>query len=305
MEEDYTLAKWLHGEMTEAELADFQKSADYPLYEKFAVYSGQLRTPAFDEKKMLSEVLAAPKDDIKIIPMRNKRWLLKIAASLVLFFGLSYAYLILSSTKETALYASTTTFTLPDNSAVVLNAGSNIEYKKWHWDSNRKLKLDGEAYFKVAKGKKFEVVTNLGTVSVLGTQFNVKARDKRFDVHCYEGRVKVKYQNTAVEITKGESVAFSNGSAIVIPKKIEDKPEWTVGELAFEQEHLTAIVKEIERQYNVNIDLQAVDSDRLFSGLMPAKNLDVALKIISSVYHLEYHEVSKNKFIVTPLNVKK
>ena len=304
MEEDYTLAKWLNGEMTEDELAEFQKSADYPLYEKFASYSGQLRTPAFDEKKMLDEVLSAPKDDVKIIPIRNKRWLLKIAASLILFFGLSYAYLSLSTTTETALYASTTTFALPDNSAVVLNAGSTIAYKKWHWNNSRKLQLDGEAYFKVAKGKKFDVVTNLGIVSVLGTQFNVKARDNRFDVHCYEGRVKVKYQNTVVEITKGESVAFSDGTAIVIPKKISDIPEWTVGELAFEQEHLAAIVKELERQYNVSVDLKAVDSDRLFSGFMPANNLDVALKILSSVYHLQYKEVSKNKFIVTELNVK-
>ena len=55
MEEDYTLAKWLNGEMTEDELAEFQKSADYPLYEKFASYSGQLRTPAFDEKKYLMD----------------------------------------------------------------------------------------------------------------------------------------------------------------------------------------------------------------------------------------------------------
>ena len=43
--------------------------------------------------------------------------------------------------------------TLPDHSEVVLNADSEITYKKSNWDTNRKLELQGEAYFKVAKGK--------------------------------------------------------------------------------------------------------------------------------------------------------
>jgi transmembrane sensor len=298
MEEDYILAKWLNGEMTDAELSEFQKSDDYPLYEKFKEYSGQLKTPIFNEEKMLNQVLMASKEEVKVISMRNNRWILKIAASVVVFLVLTYAYLNFSSTTETALYASTTSFELPDNSKVVLNAGSEIEYKKWNWDSNRKLKLDGEAYFRVAKGKKFEVETNLGKVTVLGTQFNVKARENRFDVSCYEGRVKVNYQNKEVIITKGERIAFADGNAIVIPKNIIDKPQWIAGELTFEQENLPAIIKELSRQYNITIELKVTNSDKLFSGSLPANNLDATLQILNSVYHLQHKKISENKFIL-------
>jgi transmembrane sensor len=298
MEEDYTLAKWLNDEMTEAELSEFQKSADYPLYEKFKEYSGQLKTPSFNEQKMLNQVLLAPKEEAKVIPMPDNRWIHKIAASVVVFLGLTYAYLNFTSTTQTALYASTTSFELPDNSKVVLNAGSEIEYKKWNWDSNRKLKLDGEAYFRVAKGKKFEVETNLGKVTVLGTQFNVKARENRFDVSCYEGRVKVNYQNKEVIITKGERVAFADGNAILIPKNTTEKPEWTAGELAFEQENLPAIIKELNRQYNITIKLKTSNADKLFSGSLPANNLEATLQILNSVYHLQHKKIGENKFIL-------
>ncbi len=305
MEEDYTLARWLNGEMTEAELTAFQKSDDYSLYEKFKEYSGQLKTPAFDEGKMLNQVLMAPKQEVKVIPIRNNRWMLKIAASFVVLLGLTFAYINFSSTTEKALYASNTSFELPDNSKVVLNAGSEIEYHKWNWNNNRKLELNGEAYFRVAKGQKFEVITNLGKVTVLGTQFNVKARENRFDVSCYEGRVKVNYQRTTVIITRGEKVAFANGKAIILPKNRVDKPEWITGELAFEQENLVNIIKELNRQYNITIELKVSNSDKLFSGAIPANNLEATLQILNSVYNLQHKQISKNKFILTEIDVKK
>ena len=49
----------------------------------------------------------------------------------------------------------------------------NVENK---WKNERSVNLDGEGFFKVAKGSKFDVETSAGTVSVVGTQFNVKNR---------------------------------------------------------------------------------------------------------------------------------
>ena len=57
MEENYKLAKWLDGEMTDAELKEFQADPDFPLYEKIKLYSSQLETPKFDENKILNTVL--------------------------------------------------------------------------------------------------------------------------------------------------------------------------------------------------------------------------------------------------------
>ena len=188
------------------------------------------------------------------------------------------------------------TFSLPDNSEVVLNSGSEIKFKKWNWNNNRTLKLDGEAFFKVAKGKKFEVETNLGKVAVLGTQFNVKARENRFDITCFEGRVKVNYKDKEIILTHGQSVSFENGSQINT-KATNQNPEWLENQIAFNKEHLRAILDEIQRQYNVSIEVKTTYPDELFTGKIPTNNLDIALKIIATTYHLESTKTESNKII--------
>src|SRR5690606_22489623 len=119
-----------------------------------------------------------------------------------------------------------TEFLLPDNSKVVLNSDSEAEYKSWNWNKKRSVELKGEAFFKVAKGKTFDVNTSLGKVTVVGTQFNVKARDNRFDVTCFEGKVKVTYKNEEVFLTPGESVTFEEGEEIEIPETKAVLPGW-------------------------------------------------------------------------------
>jgi transmembrane sensor len=297
MEENYKLAKWLDGEMTDAELKEFQADPDFPLYEKIKLYSSQLETPKFDENKILSTVLQTKKQTPKVVTLKPN-WFMRIAAVLVIGFGLFFAYNTFTPATELAENGKQTTFLLPDNSEVVLNSGSQIDYKKWNWDSNRKLELNGEAYFKVAKGKKFEVNTNLGKVSVLGTQFNVKARKDRFDVVCFEGKVKVNFNTQEVILTPGQMVSFE-GNEKIVSKTISDaKPVWLSKELSFEKEKLTAVLEEIQRQYNVTVDAKIIKSDQLFTGKIPTNNIDIALKTITSIYHLKYSKSTNSNYVI-------
>ncbi|MBQ0740845.1 FecR domain-containing protein, partial [Aquimarina celericrescens] len=84
---------------------------------------------------------------------------------------------------------------LPDGSFVDLNAGSELTHQRFFWSQNREITLQGEGYFKVTSGTNFTVTTSLGKIEVLGTQFNIKEREKLFEVNCYEGRVKVSTNN--------------------------------------------------------------------------------------------------------------
>ena len=304
MEENYKLAKWLNDEMTEAELKEFQSESDYQVYQKIKHYSSELETPDFNEQKLLSKIINSKKARPKVISIKTN-WFLRIAAILVIGIGLSFAYNTFSTSTEIAENGMQTTFSLPDNSEVVLNSGSEINYKKWKWDSNRNLNLNGEAYFRVAKGKKFQVNTNLGKVCVLGTQFNVKARANRFDVTCYEGRVKVNYEDKEIVITKGQSVAFADGKLIYQTTEIEKKPQWINGEIAFNQETLEHIVSELSRQYNIEIELKETVNNQLFTGSIPTSNLKEALQILASTYHLESNKVSEKKIILELIDVQK
>jgi ferric-dicitrate binding protein FerR (iron transport regulator) len=295
MEKNYILTKWLNDELTETELVEFKASPDFEKYEKIKNYSAQLKVSDFDEAKVLESILSHKKATPKVIPL-YKNWMFRVAAILILALGISFAMKNFATETQYAYNGEKTTFSLPDNSEVVLNAGSEIEFKKWNWNNHRGLDLHGEAYFKVAKGEKFEVETCLGKVAVLGTQFNVKARKNRFDITCFEGRVKVNYKDKEIILTHGQSVTFENGKQINTTTT-SSKPEWLENKIVFAQEKLSTILDEISRQYNVTISVKSGYSDELFTGKIPTDNLDIALQIIATTYNLETKKIDTNKII--------
>jgi len=295
MKKNRLLAKWLNDDLSPDELAEFEASPDFEKYQKIKNYTAHLEVGNLDENTMLSNILSQKKTAPKVVPL-YKKWMFKAAAIFVLALGITFAMKVFVSETETADFGKKTSFTLPDNSEVVLNSGSEIKYKKWNWDNNRHLELKGEAYFRVAKGKKFEVQTPLGKVTVLGTQFNVKTRKNRFDVVCYEGRVKVNYANTQILLTQGQSVRFENGKQVKITVN-SAKPEWMDNQICFYKENIRSLLDEVERQYNIKIELNTKDTISLFTGKLPAKDLNTALQIIGTTYHLKAKKVSDNKII--------
>lgn len=294
MDEDYKLAKWLNNELTAEELAEFKQNPDFTLYEKIKENSARLKTPAFDQDKMLSNVVATKKAT-KVVKLQQN-WFARIAAVLVIALGLSF--FIVNNFKE-KYYGTelTQTLSLPDNSEVLVNKNSSIEYKTFFWKNNRTIDLKGEAYFKVAKGKTFEVNTNLGKVTVLGTQFNVNSKDNTFEVTCYEGKVKVNYKNQELILTKGMLVTFENDSkkerktTLSMPKWASDKIE-----MSFTNQNLKTIITDIENTYNVTIKTNTIATEQLFTGKLPSNNLDVALQIIASTYHLQINKSNETSF---------
>ncbi|QSW88605.1 FecR domain-containing protein [Flavobacterium endoglycinae] len=296
MKKNHLLAKWLNNDLSQDELAAFEASPDFEKYQKIKKYTDHLMIDDSDEDAMLSSILKQKKETPKVIPI-YKTWLFRAAAIFVIALGITLAFKMTVHETETAALGERTSFSLPDHSEVVLNSGSEIQYKKWNWDTHRYLELQGEAYFRVAKGRRFEVQTKLGKVSVLGTQFNVKARKNRFDVVCYEGRVKVNYANQQILLTHGQGVSFENGKELKMTIT-SVKPEWIENRISFYKENIRTILDEVERQYNISIELNAKDTTSLFTGKLPAKNLETALQIISTTYDVKVQKVSKNKIII-------
>jgi ferric-dicitrate binding protein FerR (iron transport regulator) len=285
MEEDYKLAKWLAGGMTESERKAFQETPEYATYIKIAHYSTQLKTPVFDEDLMLQNIVSSKKSTPKGIPFYQSKWL-RIAAVLVVFLGLTFVLKSEITFTEYAENAKKTTFILPDQSEIVLNSGSEITYKKWKWNNQRSLKLKGEAFFKVAKGKTFDVQTDLGTVTVVGTQFSVKSRGNRMEVYCYEGKVRVQNKSQITYLTEGKHVYYENNKQIVTSFS-DSIPLWLQNRITFESEDLAAISAEMERQYGVKISVKNVPLEQQFTGTIPSNDLDVALEIICKTFQLK------------------
>ena len=84
---------------------------------------------------------------------------------------------------------------LPDGSKVWVNANSQLLYKPGFGISHRRVQLNGEAYFDVAKNKElpFEIETRRIKVKVTGTVFNVRAYDdeEKAETSLFEGSVQV------------------------------------------------------------------------------------------------------------------
>ncbi|MDR6967831.1 ferric-dicitrate binding protein FerR (iron transport regulator) [Flavobacterium arsenatis] len=296
MEEQHDLAKWLAGEMTKSELEAFEKSADFETYNKIKELSSQLEVPDFDTQEMYQNIIARKKKK-KVIRLQDL-WYMKIAAILVLVFGITFLVRPYVPTTEYASVGEKNTFLLPDDSEIALNSDSKINYKKWNWENERSLKLEGEAFFKVAKGEKFTVNTNLGEVTVVGTQFNIKARNKNFEVECYEGKVKVVFNKKTVFLTKGQNIVVQNNTKIEAIPLTDLQPAWLGNEIKFNNNSLADVIEELERQYNITIE-NTKDSSESFTGTLPLKNLDTALQIISKTFHLKYEKATNERIILT------
>lgn len=155
---------------------------------------------------------------------------------------------------------------LPDGSEVTLNAGTSITYKPYWWRLDREVKMEGEAYFKVTKGSKFSVESPNGTVAVLGTSFNIFDRAEQYRVTCLTGKVSVASRNRTTTLHPGMSAyAEGNDLSTAANKDPYDKIGWIHGNFSFISEPLKNVITEIERQYDIRIEIPQ-NIDYLYTG---------------------------------------
>ncbi len=282
MQENY-LAKWLNGELSEAELSEFKKTDEYASYQKIIEASTFLEAPKFDTEKALIDIKVKQQNNnsVKVVKLSPIKKLMRVAAAIAILITGTYFYMNSLNETITTLYAERTEITLPDNSEVVLNADSKVSYSIKNWDTKRNIDLDGEAYFKVAKGKRFTVATDAGTVSVLGTQFNVTQRDGIFKVTCFEGLVSVLFNNKETKLPAGTSFLVVNGQIKDIKAPNTSEPSWINNESSFKSIPLSYVLNELKRQYNITVETKNINTDKLFTGSFSNTNIDLALKSIS------------------------
>ena len=291
MNREDLIKKWLDHNLNLEEQTAFEALDDYEDLVKLSKSLKGFKAPGYKEEPEFKNIKTLLKSK------SNSNWLrplLKVAA--VLLFGLSVFYYNskLNTTIET-LVAQQTIIELPDASKVELNALSNLTYNKSKWDKKRQVILDGEAFFRVAKGAKFDVKTNQGIVSVLGTEFNVKQRENYFEVTCFEGLVAVTYNKNTVKLKPGNRFAVIDGEIIANEKENKTQPSWTKSESAFTNRPFKFVINEFQRHYNIKIETNKVDTELLFTGGFPHKDIDLALKSITLPLGITY---SKTKTVI-------
>jgi len=292
MKENYFLAKWLANEISDETLKKNISQEDFIAYKKIKATSKNFIPPKFNKEQLLNTI-KKKRNKQKVLKLRFN-YFYKIAAMLAIIIS---AFYYVSSTNKvyTTHFAEKTSFELPDNSKVNLNADSKITFKEKNWNSHRNLNLNGEAFFSVKKGSKFTVNTKLGSVSVLGTKFNVIVRNDYFQVTCYRGLVSVSYKNKSLKVPAGTSFKVAkNYSAQTF--EIKDKlPSWIQNFSSFKSMPYHFVIEELERQYKIKIMYNLKYSNTLFTGNFTHTNLKTALKSVTIPLNLTFKTIGEHK----------
>lgn len=290
MEQKDLIQKWLNNELSPSEQQKWEALEDAAYMEQLLKdasafkASVQSQVASFDSLKERLPQPAAQKP--------KERYWLRIAAVLVVGLALWFGLSDRSGVVLDAPAGEQMVHQLPDRSKVQLNAGSRLTYNQKNWQDDRSLQLQGEAYFDVEKGATFQVQTTLGTVSVLGTQFNVRQRNGLFQVRCFEGRVAVEIRGETTELLPGKGLRLM-GEEVSLFDHQDAAPSWLAQNSQFKALPYRYVVAELERQYKISITYPQDLQDELFTGGFSHRSLDAALRAIAAPMELEIASSTK------------
>ena len=171
---------------------------------------------------------------------------------------------------------------LPDDSVVHLNAGSELKVPVYFGTESREVWLRGEGFFEVVHRENliFTVHTDKADISVLGTEFDVRAYtdEKEVVTTLVQGAVGVSSGRTYDRLKSGEQARIAGkGDVRVAEVDIYPFIAWKNGRMVFENERLEKIMAELQRWYD--FELFYADPD--------VKEMHFTIDI------LKYEEISK------------
>jgi ferric-dicitrate binding protein FerR (iron transport regulator) len=266
-----TMAKVLQGEATAAERAEFEAwlAADesHPgiyaqMKEVWAEADNVVQAPAFDTSAAWNKVASrlsfqeeSVEEERVVEQKRGKtiafpawaRYSSAIAAILVVAFLVWNPFA--GGDVRIAAADRNMRVVLPDESVIILRKGSSLSYPKQFASNERKVALEGEAFFDVAHNERQPFVIDAQSVSVkvLGTSFNVQCDRAKADVSVTTGKVQVTSQsgnNLAVVLTPGNKTHYENGH---LTSSIMDGYEaaWKRDTLSFNGTPLSTVIDAI------------------------------------------------------------
>lgn len=173
---------------------------------------------------------------------------------------------------------------LPDGSTVRINAASRLQT---HFSKDkRKVDFKGEAYFKVAPGRRpFIINTPYTAIEVLGTEFNVNTYDSGVTkISLVKGKIRVRAMGKDVIVRAGEELVYTHGSGFLLRACMCNVAlAWQHGVCHFFNEDLNAIAPRLERLFDTCV---VIDGERLldkkYTGL-----IDKSIGLMANINNIE------------------
>lgn len=181
---------------------------------------------------------------------------------------------------------------LADGTQVWLNAASRLRFFTANDGAERRVWLEGEAYFEVAHDAKRPFIVESGgqSIRVLGTRFNVNGYDGDRAIYTtlVEGSVAI------TPLAGGEQVTLQSGQQATYSRRNDDQiavaavdtsqaTAWMTGTFIFNRASITEIMESLARWYDFEFEVSPLLDGLRFSGQFPrCEELDKILTIIAS-----------------------
>ncbi len=227
----------------------------------------------------------------------NRRRFVQFArAAVILILVSTVSWFWIGTEKRVVVqttFAAQKTIELPDHSTVKMNANSKISYyRNWTSVQTRQVWLEGEAYFDVQKkpesGQKFQVITPDLTIEVLGTTFNVNARETSTKVFLEEGQIRLDIEEQAeyILMEPGELVTYSKSLGKPLRKLAESEApaSWKNGTIVMEDAMLNEIIQKIHEIYDVKVIVEnQAYLEREFTVFLPVDDPGMGYNTLSGL----------------------
>ncbi|WP_268033429.1 FecR family protein [Algoriphagus sp. PAP.12] len=244
-----------------------------------------------------------------------------IAASLILFAALAFMFFDFGkSTPEQALEIATVykretksgeklKLRLPDQTYVILNSNSSIEFDSDYGKEKRYIKIQGEAYFDVASNKEKPFIVDSGELhtTALGTEFNVLSRNGIEEIALTEGRVKVEIEDTGAiaglfeTLDPGQKATFKENDSKIINSNFDPSivTAWKEGRIQFKRKRLKDIFSDLQNWYGVEFQVPlSLNMNRKVSGEFNNESLKNILEGLSFSMGFNY-SIQDNSVIIS------
>ncbi len=179
--------------------------------------------------------------------------------------------------------------TLPDGTKVWLNAGSSLKYPMSFAKNERRVRLEGEAFFEVTKdsARPFKVLSKGQEIEVLGTAFNVNAYPDNTAIKTtlVKGKVKLSNNNRyseAIYLLPGQQSTNTNNGKIQLAN-VDTAPftAWKEGLFYFDETPLSDALQQIGRWYNVEVKYKGeVPQTHFYGRIKRSKPLRDVLDVL-------------------------
>jgi ferric-dicitrate binding protein FerR (iron transport regulator) len=195
---------------------------------------------------------------------------------------------------------------LQDGTKVWLNADSRLRYPVQFSGNERRVELEGEAYFEVVHNDAmpFKVVTGEVITTDLGTHFNIKAYndDDKIATTLLQGSVNVNDQLTGQTklLIPGKQARITKGNGVIniANAPIEEVVAWKNGYFIFDNEDIRSVMKLISRWYDVDVTYHLSKNVHVGGTFSKAENLDHLLKSFELIGNI-HCDLKERRIIVS------